>query len=217
MKRFTPEEDKIIKELYLTEVLQSMADILDRPLGSVVGRMKLLGLKVPAEIIKKRLSTGSKNGIQHRYEKGHIPVNKGKKWNEYMSKEAQTKSLQTAFKTGLVPATTKYFGEPYLHTRKRKNGYFERLWYIQPMGGGRRQSYLHYLCEQRGINMTGKKARLKEGYNIEKCPSFEDITIISNEKNMQLNSVHRLPKEIQPIIQLKRVLTREINKQKNEK
>lgn len=44
---------------------------------------------------KERL--GLKNGIDARIKKGNIPLNKGKKWDEFMSKEAQENCKKTWF------------------------------------------------------------------------------------------------------------------------
>lgn len=43
------------------------------------------------------------NGIGGRFEKGHVPYTKGKKWDDYMSKESQEKSKSTCFKKGQKP------------------------------------------------------------------------------------------------------------------
>lgn len=37
------------------------------------------------------------NGVVMNFEKGHTPFNKGKKWDDYLTKEQQAKSRQTCF------------------------------------------------------------------------------------------------------------------------
>ena len=44
------------------------------------------------------------------YRKGIEPANKGKKWNEYMSKEGQEKSKKTWFKKGNIPQNHREVG-----------------------------------------------------------------------------------------------------------
>ena len=44
------------------------------------------------------------------YRKGIEPANKGKKWNEYMSKEGQEKSKKTWFKKGNIPQNHRKVG-----------------------------------------------------------------------------------------------------------
>lgn len=51
--------------------------------------------------VKKKNSL--KSGLTGRFEKGHTPFTKGKKWDEYMSKEAQASSSRTTFKKGNRP------------------------------------------------------------------------------------------------------------------
>ena len=53
--------------------------------------------------------------------KGNVPKNKGKKWSEYMSKEAQEKSRRTTFKKGNIPPNHREIGEE----RISKDGYIE--------------------------------------------------------------------------------------------
>lgn len=53
--------------------------------------------------------------------KGNIPKNKGKSWDEYMSKEAQEKSRRTTFKKGNIPPNHREIGEE----RISKDGYIE--------------------------------------------------------------------------------------------
>lgn len=53
--------------------------------------------------------------------KGNTPSNKGKKWNEYMSKESQSKVMKTTFKKGNVPSNHRKIGEERINV----DGYVE--------------------------------------------------------------------------------------------
>lgn len=53
--------------------------------------------------------------------KGNIPVNKGKKWSEYMPQESQQGSLRTTFKKGNIPHNHRPVGSE----RVNKDGYIE--------------------------------------------------------------------------------------------
>lgn len=48
---------------------------------------------------------GMKSGIDCRFKKGVAPINKGLRWDEYLTKEQQEKSRKTTFKKGNVPAS----------------------------------------------------------------------------------------------------------------
>lgn len=43
------------------------------------------------------------SGLTGRFEKGQEPFNKGKKWDEYMSKESQIRCSRTTFNKGNIP------------------------------------------------------------------------------------------------------------------
>ncbi len=44
-----------------------------------------------------------RSGLDGRFQKGMTPVNKGKKWDEFMSPEGQARSRATTFKPGNIP------------------------------------------------------------------------------------------------------------------
>ena len=216
MRRFTAEEDQFLRDNYLTLDLVQMGEALNRNHTSIHGRLPRLGLKIPAEITLERLQKSFKrlqdSGLTHQFKKGIILHNKGKK----MSAEQYEKSKATMFKSGQLPANTIYFGKPYLHTRTRNDGYVERIWFIQE-GASKRSAYLAYLCRQNGIDLTGKKPILKDGFDHSRAPTFEDIIIVTNAENMRRNTVHRYPPEVVKLCQLKGALQRQINKyQENE-
>lgn len=60
-----------------------------------------------------------KNGLNTHFIKGQSSFNKGKKWDDYMPKESQKKSLKTAYKKGNKPVFTKPIGSTYVD----KDGY----------------------------------------------------------------------------------------------
>lgn len=211
MKRFTPEEDKILHDNYLNLSLNQLSAKLGRAMESVAGRLPRLGLVVPPEIIHKRMAESftrlAESGKISRFGKGHVPKNKGQK----MPPELYEKCKGTMFKPGQVPATCVHFGKPYLHHRTRKDGYIERLWFIQE-GKNKRSAYLAYLCRTNGIDLTGKKPILKEGFDHSRAPTLDDILVLTNADNMRLNTLHRYPKDVVRLIQVKGALQRQINK-----
>lgn len=64
------------------------------------------------------LTTGINRGC---IKKGNIPFNKGKKWNEYLTKEQQEKSRKTCFKKGNIPQNYREVGSE----RVNVDGYWE--------------------------------------------------------------------------------------------
>jgi len=211
MKRFTPKEDKFIKENYLNMTYGQIANKLNRATGSVVGRIHCLGLKIPQDIILQRRLKSYKHitesGKASRFKKGHIPANKGKK----MDKDVYNKIKHTFFSEGHTPANTKYFGKPYLYVREHKKGYIEKTWMIQE-SVNKRSSYMAYLCRKNGIDLTGKKPRLKPGFEHTRAPTLNDMIVVSNNYNMKLNSMHNYPRPLVKLIQIRSALIRQINK-----
>ena len=56
----------------------------------------------------RKTKLGIRSGIVGgQFKKGQIPFNKGKSWDEYMSKEGQKNSLKTTFKKGNIPKATR--------------------------------------------------------------------------------------------------------------
>ena len=51
-----------------------------------------------------------KSGLTGRFVKGQISWNKGKKWDDYMSKEGQANSRKTTFKKGNIPPNQRTVG-----------------------------------------------------------------------------------------------------------
>lgn len=144
--------------------------------------------------------------MRGQFLKGQIPWNKGKK----MKPEVYEKVKDTMFKKGGLPPTTKYFGEPYLYIRIKRNGYKEQRWLIHH--NQKRMSYLVYLCEINDIDLTDKKPRLKPDFNIENKPNINDILVLTHAENMKLNSMQRYPEELRKLIQIYGVLNRQLNK-----
>lgn len=68
-----------------------------RTISMISNRMYKLGLK--------------SNSNAGHFKKGHKAHNKGKKWDEYMSKESQQNSRKTTFKKGYTPANHRQLWE----------------------------------------------------------------------------------------------------------
>lgn len=67
---------------------------------------------------KIKISNGLVGG---QFQKGQVSWNKGKTWDEFMSKEGQANSLKTTFKKGNVPANRREISEE----RITKDGYIQ--------------------------------------------------------------------------------------------
>lgn len=80
------------------------------------------GTNITTTNIKNFRSNNHLNsGLTGRFEKGHISDNKGKKWDEFMSKKGQEKSRQTTFKKNNIPHNHRPVG----YERVNMDGYIE--------------------------------------------------------------------------------------------
>lgn len=61
------------------------------------------------------------SGLTGRYGKGHVSANKGKKWDEFLSKGAQENCRKTCFKKGHIP----YNRKPVGYERLTRDGFIE--------------------------------------------------------------------------------------------
>lgn len=82
-KRWTAEEDAIVRAQYPNVKTETLAAQLNRPLCSVYNRAFTLGLKKSAAYLASadacRLRKGDNVGAAHRFKTGQTPVNKGVK------------------------------------------------------------------------------------------------------------------------------------------
>ena len=205
---WTESETKKLIDEFPNRKTEFIANELNLPYHIVSNKAYRLRLKKTNEFMKQfgnRLD-GIK-GSDFRFKKGHIPANKGKK----MPSEVYDKTKHTFFQPGHTPVTTKYFGKPYLRIRKRKDGYIEKVWFIQE-STNKTSAYLSYLCRTNGIDMQGKIPVLKQDFDNSRAPTLQDIEVITYEENMQRNSLYRYPKELVRLIKVKGALQRQINK-----
>jgi hypothetical protein len=200
MRKFTKSEDDFIRANYLIMPVTQMSAALGRAKNVAGQRLKLLGLTIPKDIIEQRKQIG-------RLKTGNIPANKGKKWKEFMSKEAMRNSRKTTFKKGGLPATTLYNGCITIRTDKRGIKYkFIRI---------RKAVWLplqrHIWQQANGKIKRGRKIVFKDGDPMN-C-NINNLECLTSKELMIRNSYHsRFPKSIANIIQLRGALTRQINK-----
>lgn len=90
----TPEIDEFIQSNYKGTGYKAMADLVNAKFGT----------EYTTDQIKNYYGRNKLNsGLTGRFVKGQVPPNKGKTWDEYMSKEGQEASRKTCFKKGHIP------------------------------------------------------------------------------------------------------------------
>lgn len=121
------------------------------------------------------------SGLDGRFEKGHVPENKGKTWDEIMSKEAQARSRKTCFRKGNVPHNHLPVGT----VVKTTDGYMARK-----IGEPHEWEYIHRATWEKhnGPIPEGMCVTFKDG-NTENC-DIDNLMLISRAENARLNQQH---------------------------
>ena len=121
------------------------------------------------------------SGITGRFEKGCQSHNKGKKWDDFMTAEAQDKAKKTLFKAGHVPSNKCTVGS----IRKTSDGYLK----IKIAEPDKWMAYHKYIYQaEYGRIPPGKQITFADG-NPENC-TIGNIIIESKAQNVRKNQLH---------------------------
>ncbi len=155
---------------------QAMADLVNAKFGTsfTKGQMKNY-------YNRNKLNSG----LTGRFEKGHEPWTKGKKWADYMSEEAQERSRKTCYDHAHIPENALPVGS----IRMTKDGYLIKK--VQERGyQWERWQLLHRLIweEHNGPIPKGQVLTFKNGDKTD-C-RLENLALITQEENKSLNKKH---------------------------
>jgi hypothetical protein len=212
MKRsyWAPGEVDELTRLYPHYRAEDIAFLLGRETRSVYNKAMSLGLKKTKEFLAS-VSAGRWDGIRGgatRFQKGQTAWNKGMKGVVGV----QPACRATQFKPGNLPHTT----EPIGALRTTKDGTLQRKISNERGNNSKRWRGVHELVwvEANGPVPVKHIVVFKPGMRTD---VLEEITIdrvecISLTENMKRNTRHNLPAELNEVIQLRAVLTRQINK-----
>lgn len=208
-RKWTQYEEETLIRLYEDPNIftADIAKRLDRTLSQVYNKAHTMGLKAPLERIRLagKLGTNHPNAVAHRFKKGSVPPNKGKK----MSPEVYEKVKETMFKKGNSPVNHREVGSERINV----DGYIE----IKVAEPNRWRLKHRIIWEQ--VN-----GEIPKGYNVQfknhntKDCRIENLYIISKSEQMRTENslVARYPKEVQEVIRLKGVVNRVIHKREKD-
>lgn len=214
VKRFwTEEEVQLLREWYGSAdmFVSDMAARLGRPRNMVYQKALALGLRRPKEMqaIGGRMGAQLDGAKAHRFTKGHIPANKGKK----MPPETYAKAARTMFKKGNTPKNHQEIGSE----RVNVYGYVE-IKVAEP----NRWKLKHRMIweEANGPIEKGYNVQFKDGNPLN--VSLENLYLISRQRQLKEENslMARYPKELQDIIRLRGTVKRQMtlyNKRKENK
>ena len=204
-RKWTKEEINILLRDYQDPNIFS-ADIakrLDRTLSQVYNKAGKMGLKAPLERsrLAGKLGTNHPNAVAHRFKKGSVPPNKGKK----MSPEVYEKVKETMFKKGNSPINHREVGSERINV----DGYIE----IKVAEPNRWRLKHRFIWEQvNGEIPKGYNVQFKN-HNRQDC-RIENLYLICRADQIAKENSYwaKYPKEIQELIHLKGLVNRAIHK-----
>lgn len=202
---WTADEIEILIEIYPHVRSSLIALEFGRPIASIYDKAAKLGLTKSPEYLASpnacRLRRGDNVGTSTRFQPGLIPWNKG---THYV---AGGRSAQTRFQPGQMPHNWRPIG----HTRETKDGYLQRK---TADTGVTRRDYvpIHHLVWRMhgGTIPPGHALGFRDGnaHNFD----VNNLELIPRTELMRRNTVHRYPKPVAALIQLRGALNRQINR-----
>jgi hypothetical protein len=211
-----PEEDEILRRAFPHNRTAKVARVLGRSESSVHQRARKLGLKKSAKYLASpeacRLRRGGEVGKPYRYPKGHVPANKGLRRPGW----APGRMATTQFKKGAMSGAAQRNYVP-IGTERIKDGVLARKVTDDPsMYPARRWVPVHRMVWEaaHGPVPEGHVVRFRDGMKTLVASEITDdrLELVTFAENMLRNTLHRYPKEIVHLIQLRGALNRKINR-----
>lgn len=201
---YTQEQELKIKKEYLIKPVKVLARETNSSFGRIMRYLNKNNLKIPNEVIKKRIKESQKK-------KGDTPFNKGMKQKEYMSIAAIEKSKETQFKKGNIPHNINKIGNGAIVERKDSNG--KTYKYIRIQKGVWRLLQRVIWENENGKIPDKHLITFKNGDSLD--TRIENLELTSMSEQMYRNSKLNYPKELIPSLVLCRQLEIKLNTLEN--
>lgn len=180
MHKYTSEEDVFLRENVKGITLKELTLKFNNRFNTDVNE---------ESIQNRKTRLGIKSGIiGGQFEKGHKPANKGKKWDEYMSKEGQENSKKTWFSsTDRSKQNANYNTKPLYSERIDKDGYV--LIKINEKG--------KFVPKHRWLYEQNHKCKIPKGYVV----TFLD----GNKQNLDISNLALISQNLNKIMNRKKL------------
>lgn len=206
---WTDEEIASLRQLYPNFKTEDVATMIGRSTEQTYQKAAALGLKKTEAYLASpaacRLRRGDNVGAASRFQKGHSSWNKG-------TKGIHTGGEETQFKPGQQPHNTRPIGS----TKFDKSGVLLQKVSDAKGNNSKRWRGVHELVWVAANGPLPPKhiVVFKPGMktNVLTEITLDHVECISLAENMRRNTVHNLPKELVPLVRLRAVLTRSINR-----
>jgi hypothetical protein len=190
-------EDQFLRVNYELHNTTKLAKLLNRTGAAVTNRLHKLNIYLPEHLrVARRLETA--------FKPGSVPVNKGKRWDEYMSKEGQQGSSRTTFRPGHLPLNAKF--DSAVTVRKDNRGVPYK--WVRISQGNWEMLHVHTYKKIYRTVPKGYIVFFKNGDTMDCRPA--NLGIQTRAENMKKNTIHRYPEElkntIRTLTKLKKVI-----------
>jgi HNH endonuclease len=207
-RMWSPLETQAMRDLYPYVWSTTIAAVLGRPLCSVHGYARKLGIRKTAEFVAmKRAEEAGRltaAGVPHRYQKGQAPLNKGLRrpgWSSGRMKETQ-------FKKGVVTNWC-----PVGYECVKKGGYrWRKVSDIRDVPWTRNWRQVHHIV------WTDAGRTIPPGYRLgfvngdKSDIRLENLQLVTARQLMARNTVHNLPRALRQTIHALGALNRQIHR-----
>lgn len=214
MKRhtWTDGESECLRALYPQYSAAECAAALGLTVNQVQRKAAQMGLRKSREWIAQRAAELSSRpdhgGRAHQFPRGLTPWNKGKPFY------SGGRSVETRFKPGRLPTEARNYA-PIGSTRITRDGILERKVTDDHPIPARRWVAEHRLVWEaaHGSIPDGHIVVFKRGMHTTDPAAItaDRLELVTRAENMTRNTLHRYPKEVPQLIQLRGALNRKIN------
>lgn len=210
---WTDEQLDLLRMFYPSFNSENVAFMVGHSVRSTYQKARALGLKKSAELMStesaRRISQIDHPAREHRFQKGLVPWNKGTKGVVGVHEACRA----TQFKPGERRGVAVKLYQPIGTERVSKDGYLERK-VNDDMPLQKRWRAVHLVVWEaaNGLLPKGHAVTFKDGNK--RNLALENLELVSRADLMRRNTRHNLPPELQEIVQLRAVLTRQINKRR---
>lgn len=212
-RQWSSEDLQTLIDLYPDTPTRQLANRLGYGLTAVYGMAKKLGLKKSeafnASDFSGRMTKENRirRGLEHRFPKGHVPHNKGKR----MPGWAPGRMAETQFKKGQRTGRANNLYQPIGTERVTKDGYLQRK-INDDMPIHRRWQFVHRIVweEHNGPIPAGHNVIFKDG-NYRNF-DIDNLELISRADWMKRHTFHNYPDEVREQIHMLAGFKRKLNR-----
>jgi hypothetical protein len=206
-RAWTDDETRTLVEQYADTPTHVIAEQIGRALDQCYRKAYSLGLKKSADFLSSEHAgrlTGSNRGTGTRFQPGLTHWNKGTNF------VAGGRSAETRFAKGVRQGVAVALYQPIGAERISKDGYLQRK-VNDDLPTHRRWRAVHVLVweESHGPLPAGHAVVFRDGKktNI----ALDNLELVSRAELLSRNTLHRYPKDVALLIQLRGALVRKIN------